>query len=135
MDTRAKLTASAPVLLVKDVVNAANHYRDTMGFSYERLWGDPPNFVILERDHMFVMLSLADDPKHVVPNWTLSEKLWDVYFWVDDVEALHREFVSRGANIDYGLCVQPYGCKEFGTQDIDGHDIAFGEVLEKSEES
>jgi len=36
MTTAAKLTASSAVLLVKDVVKAANHYRDAMGFGYER---------------------------------------------------------------------------------------------------
>jgi hypothetical protein len=36
MSTPAKLTASAAVLLVKDVVKAANHYRDAMGFGYDR---------------------------------------------------------------------------------------------------
>ena len=126
-----KLTASAPVLLVKDVVAAANHYRDAMGFSYERFWGDPPHFVILHRDGMHVMLRQAAEPKHVVPNWTLSDKLWDMYFWVNDADALHAEFVARGATIDYGPCDQPYGCLEFGTQDIDGHDIGFGQVVEK----
>src|SRR5215510_16119490 len=120
MSTPAKLTASAPVLLVKDVVKAANHYRDTMGFGYERFWGEPPSFVILHRDGMYVMLKQADDPKHVVPHWTVSEKLWDIYFSVSEVDALHDEFVRRGAKIDYGLCDQPYGCREFGTQDLDG---------------
>jgi hypothetical protein len=47
MSPAAKLTASAPVLLVRDVVSAANHYRDALGFTYERFWGDPPSFVIL----------------------------------------------------------------------------------------
>src|SRR5215471_16271918 len=30
------------------------------------------------------------------------------------------EFVERGAKIDYGLCDQPYGCREFGTQESMG---------------
>ena len=129
MSTPAKLTASAPVLLVKDVVIAANHYRDTMGFGYDRFWGEPPSFVILHRDGMYVMLKQADDPKHVVPHWTVSDKLWNIYFWVSDVDALHAEFVRRGAKIDYELCDQPYGCREFGTQDLDGHDIGFGQPI------
>lgn len=33
MSAQATLTASAPVLLVKNVVKAANHYRDAMGFA------------------------------------------------------------------------------------------------------
>jgi predicted enzyme related to lactoylglutathione lyase len=125
-----KLTAVAPVLLVKDVVAAANHYRDAMGFSYDKFWGEPPTFVMLQRDGMSVMLRQADDPKHVVPNWTVSDKLWDMYFWVNDADALHAEFVKRGAKIDYGPCDQDYGCREFGTQDIDGHDIGFGQVVD-----
>jgi uncharacterized glyoxalase superfamily protein PhnB len=50
-------------------------------------------------------------------------------FLVSDVDALYAEFVRRGATIDYGLCDQPYGCREFGTQDLDGYDIGFGQVI------
>jgi hypothetical protein len=129
----AKLTGCAAVLLVKDVVAAANHYRDKMGFDYSRFFGEPPNFVILHRDGLHLMLKQADEPGHVVPHWTVSDKLWNVYFWVNDVDRLHREFVARGATIDYGPCDQPYGCREFGTQDLDGHDIGFGQTCsEKS---
>jgi hypothetical protein len=127
-----RLTASAAVLLVRDVVKAANHYRDAMGFGYERFWGEPPSFVILHRDEMYLMLKQTEDTKNVVPHWTVSKGLWDVYFWVSDVAALHAEFVRNGAKIDYGICDEPYGCREFGTQDLDGHDIGFGEVIETS---
>jgi hypothetical protein len=129
MAAAPKLTASSAVLLVKDVVKAANHYRDAMGFAYERFWGEPPGFVILYRDGMYLMLKQVEDARHVVPHWTVSEQLWDAYFWVSGVDALHAEFVRRGAKIDYGPCDQPYGCREFGVQDLDGHDIGFGEVM------
>lgn len=125
----AKLTASSPVFLVRDVVAAANHYRDTMGFNYDQFYGEPPDFVILHRDGMYLMLKRADDPSHIVPLWTISDKLWNAYFWVDDADALHAEFVQRGATIDYGPCDQPYGCREFGIQDLDGHDVGFGQVV------
>ncbi len=125
----ARLTASAPVLLVKDVVASANYYRDALGFQYERFWGEPPAFVILKRDALYVMLQQAEDPKHVVPHWTVSPNMWNVYFWVSDVDALYKELISRGAKIDYTLCDQPYDCREFGVQDLDGHDIGFGQPI------
>jgi predicted enzyme related to lactoylglutathione lyase len=125
----AKLTASAPVLFVRDVHAAATHYRDAMGFSFEKIWGEPPSFAILQRDAMFVMVKQIDDHRHIVPRWTVSPNLWDMYFWVDNVDALYEEFVKRGAKIDYGLCHQPHGCREFGAQDIDGHDIGFGQIV------
>ena len=128
--TSPRLTASSAVLLVKDVVAAANHYRDAMGFAYD-LWGDPPGFAILHRDGMYLSLKRAVDPKHIIPHHTVSDVPWNVYFWVSDADALHAEFVGRGAKIAYEPCDQSYGCREFGTQDIDGYGISFGQVTDK----
>ena len=52
----SKLIASAAVLLVKDVVAAANHYRDAMGFAYDRFYGEPQSFVILGRGIIRVLV-------------------------------------------------------------------------------
>jgi uncharacterized glyoxalase superfamily protein PhnB len=128
----AKIIGSAPILLVADVAASANYYRDCLGFRYERLWGEPPNFCMAARDDHVVMLSQVADPKHVVPHWQVVTNMWNVYFWVDDVEALYAELKSRGATIDYKLAIQPYGVKEFGVQDLDRHDIAFGQDLDPS---
>lgn len=125
----ARLTSSAPVLLTRDVVAAANYYRDALGFTYERFWGEPPNFVILRRDNLHVMLSLAPPGVSPLPPWKAHHEMWSVYFWVDDVDALFAEVSRRGAKIDYGLDNKPYKVREFGVQDLDGHDIAFGQVL------
>ena len=123
------LTSSAAVLLVKDVLAAANHYRDKLGFKYHGFFGEPPAFCILQRDGCHLMLKQVEDPQHVVPHWMVSDKLCNVYFWVTDADALHAEFKRRGATIDYGPCDQPYGCREFGIQDLDGYDISFGQIV------
>ena len=128
--TTAKLTGNAPVLLVKDVVAAANHYRDAMGFAYDRFFGEPPGFVILYRDDHYLMLKQVEDPEVILPHWKVTESMWNVYFWVDNADALYEEFVARGAKIDYGLGNKDYGCREFGTQDLDGYDIGFGQILD-----
>ena len=125
---KAHLTSSAPVLLVRDVVAAANHYRDALGFTYERFWGEPPNFVILRRDALHVMLSLAPAEAAIVPNWKVNS-IWNIYFWVDDVDTLFAELKARGAKIDYELENKPYDVREFGIQDLDGYDVGFGQVL------
>ena len=124
-----KILAGAPVLLVRDVVAAADYFRDKLGFSYDRLWGDPPDFCMVRRDGHTVMLSQAPADAVLVPHWKVVSQMWDVYFWVDDVDAMYEEMQRRGAIIDYGLGVKPYGVKEFGVQDLDDHDIAFGQIL------
>lgn len=128
---RSKITGSAPILLVKDVVAAANYYRDKIGFSYERIWGDPPDFCILDRDGFSLMLSKVDDPKQIVPHYKVVQQMWNIYFWVDDAAKMYEEMKASGAIIDYHLGVKEYGCLEFGIQDLDGYDIAFGEVLDE----
>ena len=124
---KAKLVSTAPVLLVRDVVASAEHYRDALGFSYARFWGDPPKFVILERDGLRLMLNQAPSGTSIVPYWKVDAGIWNVYYWVDDVDALFAEFNARGAKIDYGLDDKPYGIREFGIQDLDGYDIGFGQ--------
>ncbi len=130
--TRGKIIGSAPILLVADVVKSANYYRDKLGFTYDRFWGEPPCFCMPRRDGHIVMLSQVDDPKHIVPHYKVVPNMWNVYFWVDDVEAVYAELKERGATIDYELGVKDYGVREFGVQDLDGYDIAFGQDLEGS---
>ncbi|MFT3783530.1 MAG: VOC family protein [Nibricoccus sp.] len=125
----ARLTSSAPVLLVRDVVASANYYRDKLGFAYTRFWGEPPDFVILSRDGLHLMLDRAPDNFEIVPHWKIDAGIWNVYFWVDEIETLFAEFTHRGAKIDYGLTNKPYDVREFGVQDLDGYDIGFGQPL------
>lgn len=125
---KAKITEQAPVLLVSDLVASVEYWKDKVGFA-ARTWGEPPDFAILKRDGAFLMLSQKPQDHEIVPNWKIKSNLWNAYFWVDDARAMYDELVASGSNIDYHLCEQPYGVLEFGIQDLDGHDIAFGQDL------
>ena len=124
-----RITSSAPVLLVSDVVASANYFRACVGFDYRQFHGDPPSFCICHRDGHYLMLAQVDDPKQIVPYWKIREKTCNAYFWVEDADGLYEEMKSKGARMDYGPYTQPYGVREFGIQDLDGHDISFGQVL------
>ena len=126
---KAKITEQAAVLLVSDITNSVAYRRDCVGFK-ETLYGEPPEFAIMRRDNTSVMLSQKPADHEIVPHWKIKDKLWNAYFWVDDAKSLFDELSSAGAKIDYGLCEQPYGILEFGIQDPDGHDIAFGQDIE-----
>lgn len=126
---KARITEQAPVLLVSNLMDSVTYWRDRIGFK-ARLYGEPPEFAILRRDNAFLMLSQKPADHEIVPHWKIKYKLWNAYFWVDDAKVMFEELSSNGANIDYDLCEQPYGVLEFGIQDPDGHDIAFGQDLE-----
>ncbi len=124
----ATLTGVSPVLLVSDVERAVAYWRDRLGFECD-VYGAPPNFVVATRDDATVLMALCDDPAKIVPNWRIVDKVWNAYIRVDDVDAIYAEVQERGAGIDYTLYDAPSGMREFGVQDPDGHDIAFGQRL------
>lgn len=54
-DGKTQVNRKCTILLVKDVVASANYYRDKVGFTYARFWGEPPCFCILWRDNFHLM--------------------------------------------------------------------------------
>jgi predicted enzyme related to lactoylglutathione lyase len=124
----ATLTGISPVLLVADLERSVAYYRDRLGFTCT-VHGDPPNFATADRDAATVLLALSDRPDRLVPHWKIVDMMWNAYIRVDDVDAIYEEVQERGAGIDYTIYDAPHGFREFGVQDPDGHDIAFGQRL------
>jgi predicted enzyme related to lactoylglutathione lyase len=124
----AVLTGISPVLLVADLASSVAYYTERLGFACE-VHGDPPNFATANRDGETILLALADDTSRLVPHWHIVDMMWNVYIRVDDVDAIYAEVQERGAGIDYTIYNAPHGFREFGVQDPDGHDIAFGQRI------
>jgi uncharacterized glyoxalase superfamily protein PhnB len=118
----------APYFLVRDVVKAAEYYRDALGFSYPRFWGDPPIFCMPQRDGLIVMLSQTRDAMIIRPNAKArGDGSWDAYVWVNDADTLYAEVKPHGAIIAYEpVLKEEYGNREFGVRDLDGYLLAFG---------
>ena len=56
-----------------------------------------------------------------------------LFQWVKDVDAYHREIVSRGAVVDREPTDQPYGIREFGIRDVSGVAIVFGQDIDRDD--
>jgi uncharacterized glyoxalase superfamily protein PhnB len=123
--TERALLAIAPLFFVADVAKAAAHYRDVLGFTFERIWGDPPCFCMPHRDGLTVMLSEVDDKSRIRPNGS-DGCSWDAYVWVRDADALFAAFKAGGALIVHEpVDREYYGNREFAVRDLDGYIIAF----------
>jgi catechol 2,3-dioxygenase-like lactoylglutathione lyase family enzyme len=123
------LTSVSPVLLVSDLDRSVAYFTDKLGFKCE-VYGDPPNFGAATRDSATILLALTHEAERIVPHWHIVENMWNVYVRVDDVDRLYAEVQERGAPIDYTIYDAPHGFREFGVQDPDGHDIAFGQPID-----
>ena len=120
----------APYFLVHDVVSTANYYRDTLGFRFDRFWGEPPSFCMAPW-FIVIMLAQVEAGVFVRPNNLASREggAWDAYVWVDKVDALRSELAFKGANVAREICDQPYGCRDFDVLDCNGYRICFGQDI------
>lgn len=123
---------AAPYFIVDDVVTTAHFYRDTLGFRFERFWGEPPCFTIMFRNGAAVMLSQLERSGLMRPNSVADPDggAWDAYIWIDDANALYAEFGQKGVTITQPICDQPYGCREFTIRDCNGYTLGFGQDME-----
>jgi catechol 2,3-dioxygenase-like lactoylglutathione lyase family enzyme len=109
-----------PVLGVADMERSLVFYRDTLGFAAST-WGQPPTFAILQRGTVTLALTLVKTPA-VSTNWA-------AYVYVADVDALYRELQAHGVVLHEPPAIQPYNCRDFVVDDLDGHMLCFGQVL------
>jgi len=126
-----QITSVSPVLLVADVFETTEYYRDVLGFSFDQIYGEPPSFVILQRDGARVMFRQpregAPPPYNasVTPNFP-----FDVSFSVDDVEALAQELRGKQAEILNGPTYRPiWNGKELEVRDCNGRVLVFGQAM------
>ena len=123
-----QLLRGAPYFPVPDVEQAVVHYERVFGFARDYVAGSPPEFAMVSRDGLCIMLRRVSE--RITPN-EQQGGTWDAFFWVRDVRALHDELQGRGASVVYGPIVQQaYNMEEFAVRDRDGYVLGFGQPLD-----
>ncbi len=118
----ARLKGFSAVFTVRDVPASLAFYRDRLGFGLQFAMGEPPSYAIIERDTVSL---------HLMPASQSPDGLGtsSIYVYVEDVDALHGEFVGTGCAIDFGPEDLSYGMREIAVRDPDGNRITFGAPL------
>ncbi|MEP7341635.1 MAG: VOC family protein [Acidobacteriota bacterium] len=126
-----KLYGIAPYFIVDDIFLSAEFYRDKLGFHFDRVWGEPPQFVMVRRDGITIMLKSVGSTGHARPNYRVNpDACWDAYIRVKDADALYEELRSGGVKITREICDTDYGCRDFDVEDNSGYILCFGQNLE-----
>ena len=123
------LTAHATVLLVDDVQVAGEYYRDKLGFEVTYFDKNPSHYAYGNRGEVWMHFACFADAGPEPNSIAAPPDMFDIYIYVDDVDALHEELVGRGAEIMGVVSETGYGCREFRVRDPDGYILAFGKVL------
>ena len=130
----ARIVRGAPYFLVPDVAAAGDYYRDVLGFEREYAAGNPPEFAIYSRNGSAIMFRRAAEAALICPN-EAQGGTWDVFYWVEALDALFEQLTRLGATVVYSPTVQPYGIREFAVRDPNGYVLGFGEECSGGSES
>jgi catechol 2,3-dioxygenase-like lactoylglutathione lyase family enzyme len=114
-NTVACLGSAVPILSVKSLSASLRYYTDVLGFKVDWTWGEPADFASVSRDGVSVMF--CEQGQGQPGTW--------VWIGVDDVEALHREYTTRGATFREPPTRYPWAY-EMKVTDPDGHVLRFG---------
>jgi hypothetical protein len=127
-----QFTSIAPVHLVVNVFETAEYYRDVLGFDFAQIYGEPPSFVIVQRDSARLMFRQPRDGAPPPANSSVSPTFpIDVFLYVDDIEALVTELRGRHAEILDGPTYRPiWNGKELTVRDCNSRVLCFGQPMD-----
>jgi catechol 2,3-dioxygenase-like lactoylglutathione lyase family enzyme len=113
------MVGAATVFVVSDIAKSTAHYRDALGFTVTFEYGKPTFYVCLCRDEVALHLLAAQETKRLPGNGGIC-------VFVRDVDAVHAELVSRGANVVKPPQDYDYGMRDFDVIDLDGNQLTYG---------
>lgn len=110
-----------PSIIVSNLNQSLEFYKEVLGFEAVTTMGEPPTFAIIQKDEVSVTL-LEHGNVYDVGDCGVN-----MYIDVTHVEELYRSCSDSGISISHPLTVHPWGMKDFVVVDPDGHQIALGE--------
>ncbi|SAL47407.1 VOC family protein [Caballeronia humi] len=123
-ETVSDLRSFSFVLAVPNLERSASYFRDALGFRLE--WPEGSGWQLASRGAVRIMMGHCPDA--MAPSATGDHSYFG-YVKVNDADALHDEFVSRGAIILQPPADKPHGMREFLVGTPDGHRMMIGQEL------
>ena len=124
---RPVLSSTEAQLFVADIKASCDFYTDKLGFTVAFVYGDPPNFGQVARDHARLNLRMIDEPVFV-GDIREREQLLSASFTLataDDIEELFLSYQAAGVRFGQTLKKEPWGASTFIVIDPDGNLILF----------
>jgi catechol 2,3-dioxygenase-like lactoylglutathione lyase family enzyme len=123
---RPILTSTEAQLFVADIKASCDFYTDKLGFTVAFVYGDPPYYGQVTRDHARLNLRMVCEP--VFTDIREREHLLSASLTVataDEIKQLFLSYQAAGVPFHQTLKNEPWGARTFVVMDPDGNLILF----------
>jgi uncharacterized glyoxalase superfamily protein PhnB len=125
--SRPILNSTEAQLFVADIKASCNFYTGNLGFTVAFVYGDPPYYGQVTRDHARLNLRVVGEPVFVGDirerEGLLSASL--TVATADEIKHLFLSYQAAGVRFRQTLKKEPWGARTFVVQDPDGNLILF----------
>lgn len=125
----ASIERLTPILVYEDIPAAHDFLVDVFGFASRGVErdgeGNAVHAEVCAGDFPIWLHRVAPE-HHMLAAHTLAGASAGLYVDVDDVDAHYERVRARGAEIESEPKDQPYGSREYGVKDLEGHRWWFG---------
>ncbi|WP_353066294.1 VOC family protein [Tunturibacter psychrotolerans] len=124
---RPVLSSTEAQLFVADIKASCDFYADKLGFTVAFVYGDPPHFGQVTRDHARLNLRVVDEPVFVGDirerEQLLSASL--TLATAEEIEQLFLSYQAAGVRFSQTFKKESWGSSTFIVTDPDGNLILF----------
>jgi catechol 2,3-dioxygenase-like lactoylglutathione lyase family enzyme len=123
---RPILSSTEAQLFVADIKTSCDFYTDKLGFTVAFVYGDPPYYGQVYRDHARLNLRMVCEP--VFTDIREREHLLSASLTVataDEIKQLFLSYQAAGVRFHQTLKKEPWGARTFIVMDPDGNLILF----------
>ncbi|HEY1471578.1 MAG TPA: VOC family protein [Candidatus Acidoferrum sp.] len=124
---RPTLSSTAAQLFVADIKASCEFYTDKLGFTVDFVYGNPPFYGQVSRDHARLNLRVVGEPVFA-GDIRERENLLSASLTVataDEIKQLFLSYQAAGVPFHQTLKKQPWGARTFIIVDPDGNLILF----------
>ncbi|HTC04033.1 MAG TPA: VOC family protein [Xanthobacteraceae bacterium] len=125
--SKAIISGTAAQLFVADIKASCDFFTQKLGFSIVFVYGEPPFYAQVKRDHGCINLRCLDRPA-IDPALRERESLLSSDMGVnthEEIKQLFLEFRANGVTFFQTLRKEPWGAKNFIVKDPDGNLLLF----------
>lgn len=113
------ITSASVILQVRDINESLAFYVDTLEFTREFAYGEPPFYAGVKKNDVIFHLCASKEND-------ARRGMGSVYVFCDEVDGYHQRIKAGGAVVTSALNTHPYGMRDFQIKDLDGNLICFG---------